>query len=229
MKKKINHIAFIMDGNGRWAKQKNKSRVFGHSEGVKNILPIIEYCIKKEISQVSFFAFSLENWKRSITEVDFLMKLFFSYLNKKTLSKMEEFGIVGKWIGFEDNLDKKLIQKIKWIQETTNKFANKKIQVNIFFNYSGTQDILNAIEKALHVNKNEKINPDDFLLTSKLLPIDLLIRTSGEQRISNFCLYNLAYSEMIFEKTYWPDYNTDILENNIKEYYLRDRRFGEIK
>ena len=130
---------------------------------------------------------------------------------------------------FEDNLATKLIQKIKWIHATPNKFVNKTIQANIFFNYSGTQDILNAIEKALHVNKNEKINPDDFLLTSKLLPIDLLIRTSGEQRISNFCLYNLAYSEMIFEKTYWPDYNTDILENNIKEYYLRDRRFGEIK
>ncbi|MDE6429101.1 MAG: di-trans,poly-cis-decaprenylcistransferase [Malacoplasma sp.] len=229
MTKKLNHIAFIMDGNGRWAKQQNKPRVFGHAEGVKNILPIIEYCIKKEISQVSFFAFSIENWNRSKSEVNFLMKLFSKYLTKKTILKMEELGIVGKWIGFENNLDNKMIQKIKKIEEISNNFLNKKIQAIIFFNYSGIQEIINAIEKALIENPNNKINPINFLLTSQLLPIDLLVRTSGEQRISNFCLYNLAYSEIIFEKTYWPDYDIKILEKNINEYYLRDRRFGKAK
>ena len=229
MKKSLNHIAFIMDGNGRWAKQRNKPRIFGHSEGVKNILSIVQYCIKKEISQVSFFAFSVENWNRSKTEVNFFMKLFSKYLNKKTILKMEELGIVGKWIGFENNLKKTMIEKIKAIESASNNFLNKKIQVNIFFNYSGTQDINIALEKALSKDSSKKINPINFLLTSQLPPIDLLIRTSGEQRISNFCLYNLAYSEIIFEKTYWPDYDTVILEKNIDEYYLRDRRFGKIK
>lgn len=222
---KLKHIAFIMDGNGRWAKNLKKPRIYGHAEGVKNILQIVELCIKKEIEEVSFFAFSTENWNRSKNEVDFLMNLLYKNLSKKTLKKMNQLGVFGRWIGFENNLSSNLISRLKFIESESSKFK-RNITINLFFNYSGKQEILNAIEKA----KNDKEYSEDlenYLITNSILPIDLLIRTSGEQRISNFCLYKLAYSEIIFEKSYWPDYNSDKLIKNIDEYYLRDRRFGK--
>lgn len=222
---KLKHIAFIMDGNGRWAKQRNKPRIYGHAEGVKNILQIIEVCIEKEIDEVSFFAFSTENWNRSQTEINFLLKLLLKYLTNKTLDKMKELNIKGRWIGYETNLSPKLISKLKFIENESSKY-DSKITVNLFFNYSGKQEILDAISKAKN-NSTEFIIPEDYLITKDILPIDLLVRTSGEKRISNFCLYKLAYSEIIFEKTYWPDYDPKKLIENIDEYYQRERRFGK--
>lgn len=222
---KLKHIAFIMDGNGRWAESRNKTRIYGHSQGIKNLLEIVECCIEKEIEEVSFFAFSVENWKRSKAEVNFLLNLLLKNLNGKLLSKMKQLGIVGKWIGFEDNVPAILVKRLRNIELESSKFQ-KKIQVNLFFNYSGTSEILDAIKKAQLDNDVTK-SSEDYLITHQLLPIDLLIRTSGEQRISNFCLYNLAYSEIIFELKYWPDYNRETLLENIDEYYKRDRRFGK--
>lgn len=222
---KLKHIAFIMDGNGRWAESRNKTRIYGHSQGIKNLLEIVECCIEKEIEEVSFFAFSVENWKRSKAEVNFLLNLLLKNLNGKLLSKMKQLGIVGKWIGFEDNVPAILVKRLRNIELESSKFQ-KKIQVNLFFNYSGTSEILDAIKKAQLDNDVTK-SLEDYLITHQLLPIDLLIRTSGEQRISNFCLYNLAYSEIIFELKYWPDYNRETLLENIDEYYKRDRRFGK--
>lgn len=222
---KLKHIAFIMDGNGRWAESRNKTRIYGHSQGIKNLLEIVECCIEKEIEEVSFFAFSVENWKRSKAEVNFLLNLLLKNLNGKLLSKMKQLGIVGKWIGFEDNVPAILVKRLRNIELESSKFQ-KKIQVNLFFNYSGTSEILDAIKKAQLDNDVIK-SSEDYLITHQLLPIDLLIRTSGEQRISNFCLYNLAYSEIIFELKYWPDYNRETLLENIDEYYKRDRRFGK--
>ncbi|BAC44742.1 di-trans,poly-cis-decaprenylcistransferase [Malacoplasma penetrans] len=222
---KLKHIAFIMDGNGRWAKVRNKSRTYGHSQGIKNLLEIVQCCIEKEIEQVSFFAFSMENWKRGKEEVNFLLNLLLKNLNGKLLNKMEDLGIVGKWIGFENNLPRTLVTTLKKIESQSSKFE-KKIQVNLFFNYSGTLEILEALKDA-QLDK-EKMKPvEEYLITHSLLPIDLLIRTSGEQRLSNFCLFNLAYSEIIFEPKYWPDYNRETLLDNIEQYYQRDRRFGK--
>ena len=224
---RLKHIAFIMDGNGRWAKQRHKARIYGHAHGVKNIFEIVQCCIEKEIEQVSFFCFSTENWNRSKREVNFLMNLLFKNLSKKLLKQMEELGIVGKWIGFETNLSDKIIKKLKFFEQQSNNFK-KNIQVNLFFNYSGTLDILEAIKKA-QLDTNSNNDPTSYLLSSQLIPIDLLVRTSNEKRISNFCLFNLAYSEIIFEPKYWPDYDRETLLSNINEYYTRDRRFGRIK
>lgn len=221
MKNNLNHIAFIMDGNGRWAKQINKPRTYGHKQGVKVIPEIIEACVIKKIAHVSFFAFSTENWNRPKAEVDFLMKLISINCNKDLINKINELDYKINWIGFEDNLSPNLIKKLNNVVEKTKN--NKKITVNIFFNYSGTKDIENAFKI-----KNDKNNIKENLLTKDLPPVDLLIRTGNEKRISNFCLYDLSYSEIIFESSYWPEYNKDLLEINLKEYNNRSRRFGKI-
>lgn len=220
----LNHVALIMDGNGRWAKQQNKARIYGHLKGIEVIPNIVETAIEQKIKHISFFAFSTENWDRSKKEVNFLLDLFFNFLTKKNLNTIIQKGIKVKWIGFLDKMPKKLLKKIYEFELLT-KNCNK-IQVNLFFNYSGTKDIDEAIKK---VYFNNTTNVKELLLTKDLPPIDLLIRTSGEKRISNFALYDLAYSEMIFEKTFWPSYTKQIFLSNISEYNNRSRRFGKIE
>lgn len=225
---KLSHVAFIMDGNGRWATKKNRERTFGHINGIKVIPEIVNIAIKNDIKYISFFAFSVENWNRPKEEVNFLFKLAFKYLSKKYLKKINELGIKFKWIGFENNISKKMIKNIRFFEKETN--LNKKICISIFFNYSGKMDIENAIKIALKDTKRYNDSSiKKYLLTKDLPDIDLLIRTGGEERISNFALYDLAYSEIIFEKTLWPDYSSNIFANNLKNYYSRNRRFGEIK
>lgn len=224
---KLSHVAFIMDGNGRWATERNKKRTFGHFNGVKVIPNIIKTAIENDIEYISFFAFSIENWNRPKEEVNFLFKLALKYLSKKNLEKIKKHGIRFKWIGLEENIPQKMINNIKFFEKETE--LNPKICVNIFFNYSGVKDINNAINIIIKNNINEVTNIKKYLLTKDLPEIDLLIRTGGEERISNFALYDLAYSEIIFEKTLWPNYTKDIFINNLKNYYERNRRFGEIK
>lgn len=225
---KLSHIAFIMDGNGRWATKRKKERTFGHINGIKVIPEIVKTAIKNDIKYISFFAFSIENWNRPKNEVSFLFKLAFKYLSKKYLKKLNDLKIKFKWIGFEENISKKMLNMIKFFEKETEQ--NDSICVNIFFNYSGKLDIENSIKIAIKdINKYNDINVKDYLLTKDLPEIDLLIRTGGEERISNFTLYDLAYSEIIFEKTLWPDYSSDIFLDNIDNYYSRNRRFGEIK
>lgn len=222
---KLEHIAFIMDGNGRWAKKRNKPRIYGHNEGAKRIPEIVKVAKEFNIPHISFFAFSTENWNRSKEEVNFLLKLFTTSLTKTNLKKINKENVKVKWIGFYENLPNKLIDKINVFELGTQN--NTSIQVNLFFNYSGIKDLNEALKKIKNENNVENIK--NFLLTKNLPPIDLLIRTSGEQRISNFALYDLAYSEIIFEKTLWPDYSKKIFLDNINEYNTRDRRFGKIK
>ena len=220
----INHISFIMDGNGRWAKQKNKSRIHGHAEGIKRIPEIVNYCVEKEIKNVSFFAFSTENWNRSKSETTFLLNLLNKNLTKKLLKKINEIGARIYWIGFEKNIPKKILDKIFYfIEETKN---NEKINIYFYFNYGFLDDLENAKNEIINSN-NKNLSFKNFLKTSIVPNIDLLIRTSGESRISNFSLYELAYSEIIFEKTYWPDYYTNVLDKNIEEFKKRERRYGK--
>lgn len=227
MSNSLNHIAFIMDGNGRWAKKRNKKRIFGHAQGVKVIPDIIKECINQKIKFVSFFAFSVENWNRPKEEVNFLLSLITKYATKKIINDLNKIDAKVNWIGFEDKLDKKTLDAIKLIVDNTKE--NKNIIVNIFFNYSGTKDLNNAINLAIKDKENLKEDIKKYLLTSNLPPIDLLIRTGGEYRISNFSLYDLAYSEIIIENTMWPDYNKELLKTNINEYNNRHRRFGKIE
>lgn len=227
MSNSLNHIAFIMDGNGRWAKKRNKKRTFGHAQGVKVIPEIIKECINQNIEFVSFFAFGVENWNRPKEEVNFLMSLITKYATKKIVNDLNKMNAKINWIGFSENLDKKVLEAIKYVVNNTKQ--NNGINVNIFFNYSGTKDLNNAIKLVLNKKDSEDINIKNYLLTSKLPPIDLLVRTGGEYRISNFALYDLAYSEIIIENTMWPDYNKQLLKNNINEYNNRHRRFGKIE
>lgn len=227
MSNSLNHIAFIMDGNGRWAKKRNKKRIFGHAQGVKVIPEIIKECINQNIEFVSFFAFSVENWNRPKEEVSFLMSLITKYATKKIVNDLNKMNAKVNWIGFSENLDKKILDAIKYVVNNTKQ--NNGINVNIFFNYSGTKDLNNAIKLVSNKKESEDINIKNYLLTSKLPPIDLLVRTGGEYRISNFALYDLAYSEIIIENTMWPDYNKQLLKNNINEYNNRHRRFGKIE
>ncbi len=227
MAKKLEHIAFIMDGNGRYAKDLKKDRTFGHAEGAKRIPEIILCAKEQNIQFISFFAFSTENWNRSKKEVSFLMKLLEKNLSKKALNWFIENEVNLNVIGFENKIPKRLKDKIKEFTNTVNikKFNTK---VNIFFNYGSRDEIINAIK--VMAEKKLKINHKNFeksLLTNTLPDVDLLIRTSGEQRISNFMLWQIAYSEIIFESTRWPEYNKEIFNKNIIEYYKRERRFGK--
>lgn len=226
MSNQLLHVSFIMDGNGRWAKKQNKPRIFGHSKGMNVIPEIVECAIENRIKFISFFAFSTENWDRSKKEVDFLLNLFFKFFTKKNLKKVNDKNIKLKWIGFIDKMPSKILKKISEFEQATRN--NDGIQVNLFFNYSGTKDINKAIE-FISKNNIKTDNIKEYLLTKDLPPIDLLIRTSGEERISNFTLYDLAYSEIIFEKTLWPDYSKYIFLENINEYNKRNRRFGKIE
>ncbi len=214
LEKSIN-VAIIMDGNGRWAKAKNKPRTFGHDQGLKTLQDLVKGIINKKvpIDWLSVFAFSTENWNRPKTEVNFLMKLFEKSLNDKLIENLNKQNIKFIWTGFKDKLSSSLLKKISKVCKDTSK--NKGLKLNVVFNYSGLKDI-------------EQQSKTKRLISEKVPPVDLLIRTSGEKRISNFLLYQLAYSEIIFEKTLWPDYSINILKKNIIEYKKRNRRFGRI-
>ncbi len=228
MKVKLQHIAFIMDGNGRFAEKLNQPRTFGHLEGAKRIPEIIEGCQTHQIPYISFFAFSTENWNRAPSEVAYLMKLLESYLTKKTLNWFQEHQVNLNVIGFDTKLKKTLLNKIKKFENEVNQ-NSYPTKVNIFFNYGSRAEIVNACNVALKTHQEiTEENFNSFLLTKDLPDVDLLIRTSGEKRISNFMLWQIAYSEIIFEPTLWPEYTTSILDTNIVEYYHRDRRFGTL-
>lgn len=228
MDNNLNHIAFIMDGNGRYAKNLNQPRTFGHLEGAKRIPEIILSCKEKNISHISFFAFSTENWNRPKNEIIFLMDLFKKYLSAKSLKWFLTNNINLKIIGFENNLSIKLIEKIKTFTKSTYKKTNL-INVYIFFNYGSRMEIIETCKKL--VANNIQINIENFndnLLTNNIPDVDLLIRTSNEKRISNFMLWQIAYSEIIFEESKWPEYTIKVLDKNISEFYTRKRRFGGI-
>lgn len=221
-KNKPNHVAIIMDGNGRWATKQKKKRVFGHQKGSDVIKDVINFALKDNVKYLTLFAFSTENWNRPKAEVNFLLKLLAKKIDKKsTADFFNENNIKFKWLGFEDNkIPLKLVQQFFKLEELTNN--NSKLNLTIAFNYGGVQDIENSYKNNNDLSIHEN-------MASHFLPnVDLLIRTGNEKRISNFLLYESAYAEIIFEPTMWPDYNEKVWNQNISDYINRDRRYGKV-
>lgn len=233
----IKHIAFIMDGNGRYAKKRNLPRTFGHKKGIERIKEIVLECFETyDIKTVTLYAFSTENWNRPSSEIKFLF-LYLKAFFLKEINTFIEKGIKINILGFLD--DERIPKDVKEvIDEATYKTKdNDKYTFNILFNYGGRQDIIQASLKLSELLssgtiKKEEVDDNLFktlLLTSKTSDVDLLIRTSGEERLSNCLLYQCAYSEFIFTPTYWPDFDKEELKRCLDTYNKRDRRFGAIK
>lgn len=229
LKKPLNHLAIIMDGNGRYAQKLNKPRTYGHKVAINNLFSLLEEIKKYGIKCVSLFAFSTENWNRPKTEI----KLLFSYLNtylKKNINKMVEEDTR---LYVSGDYSKLPSSSVKLIDTAINKTKNcKTFKLNICLNYGGIDELVRATNKIIKskIKIVTKETIEKYLdVYTELGPIDLLIRTSGEQRISNFMLYYLAYSEIIFYKKNFPEFDAKCLRECLKEYESRDRRFGGIK
>ncbi len=219
----LNHIAFIMDGNGRWGKKKGKSRNFGHLKGVETVKKIVRASIKLEVPIITFYVFSSENWKRPKSEKSFLFKLIKNYFSKE-LNNILKQGIKINILGELKKFSKDLSSILKKTSEVTNK--NKRITVNLAINYGSKVEILQALKK---LKKNLTIKNFEKNLYTKNMPNpDILIRTGGYQRLSNFLLWQLAYSELFFLKKLWPDFNSKDLYRVIKKYKNIQRNYGKI-
>ena len=226
------HIAVIMDGNGRWAKKRGKNRLFGHQNGVKALKKLIEESARLNISYLTLFAFSTENWKRPKKEISTIMRLIVLVL-KKELKTMMDNKIKLETIGDLEKLPENVKSNlIKTVNKTKN---NNKLTLTVAINYGGKEDISNAFKLLLEKVKNNIISPkkideliiNNHLYTRNLPDVDLLIRTSGEQRISNFLLWKIAYAELYFSNVLWPDFNEKCLHDAIISYQNRERRFGK--
>lgn len=220
------HVGFIMDGNGRWAKQRNKPRNFGHQKGAENVERVVSACFSSGIEYVSLYAFSTENWGRPKEEVDKIMELFYKFLVKytKNLIKNEIRLIVS---GDKSKLSDKLVELINSSEDATKNYHKT---LNLAINYGGKQEIVTAINTLLKSGKSEISEKDveSVLYTRDLPDIDLVVRTSGEQRLSNFFIWQCAYSEFYFTDVLWPDFDEKSLKEAIECYSKRNRRFGKL-
>ena len=225
-KKNPKHIAVIMDGNGRWAKKRNMPRSFGHAKGLSSVQKIIKYSIDYKIEALTLYAFSTENSKRPKKEINDLIKLFDKSITKEANNLVKNninLRILGDITFFPELLQKK-INKLELLCKN-----NNGLNLNIALNYGGQQEIVNAANKSFKTKKNITIKDiEKFLDTASLPDVDLLIRTGGEKRISNFLLWQLAYSELFFDDRLWPDFNEAILIDALYSYQRRSRRFGAI-
>ena len=231
--KKLKHVAIIVDGNGRWAKEEGKIRSEGHYEGAKNLEKIIFYTAEKtDIEVLSLYVFSTENFKREQKEVDYLMDLFMKWF-KKSKKEYKNKNIKILFSGREKPLNNKVLQSMRELEKDTK--DNTGLIVNFCLNYGGRAEIVDATKKIAEEIKKNKIEISDITeeyfkekLYNNLPDVDYLIRTSGEQRISNFLLYEISYAEFIFVKEYFPDFNTNLFAETIEKYYQRNRRFGGV-
>lgn len=220
------HIGIIIDGNGRWAKKRNLARIDGHLAGVKKLSGIIEYVFNLGIRTLSIYCFSTENWNRPKVEVDYLLDLFRKYVpeiyesTKKLGVKIVCSGDIKK---FPSDLQEIICNVVTESSENTN------YTLNLCLNYGGRSEIVNACNKAVKEGKFVDEKSFEEFLYNNLPPLDLVIRTSGEIRISNFMLWQIAYSELYFTKTFWPDFSRRSLERALIDYQKRNRRFGAIK
>lgn len=220
------HLAIIMDGNGRWAERQNKKRSAGHEQGAKNVRLITEYCAKIGIEYLTLYAFSTENWKRPKLEVEFLMKLLTKFL-KKELDTLLKNNIRFDTIGDISKFSNKLQDAINHVKEQT-KNCTGLTQI-LAINYGSRDEITRAVNKA--IKKGQKVDESEIsnlLDTSKFPDVDLLIRTGGDQRLSNFLLWQSAYAELFFTSTLWPDFSTGELETMLSKYRTTSRRFGAL-
>ena len=230
-----NHIAVIMDGNGRWAKNKLLPRLIGHNKGLDSVKKIIECSIKYKIKTLTLYAFSTENWKRPIKEVEGLLKLFSQSISKES-KKIHSNDIRLKFIGDVSILTKTLQEKIKKIEKETSR--NTSLILNIALNYGGRLDIVNSVNTFYKTKTKTKTKTKIIKITEKNITnglytkgqpdVDLLIRTGGEQRISNFLLWQIAYAELYFSKKLWPDFNEKVFVDALYFFQNTERKFGSI-
>ncbi len=226
------HVAIIMDGNGRWAKQKGRLRVFGHENGTKSVREITETCVELNIENLTLYAFSTENWKRPKIEVQTLMRLLIASL-KNEIKTLQDNDIRLQTIGNTDELPRKVQRELQDVISQTK--GNKKMTLTLALSYGSRDEIINTIKQISIKVKNNIISPElidesvinEHLYTRNLPDVDLLIRTSGEQRISNFLLWQIAYAELFFTEVLWPDFTKEDLYEAILSYQKRERRFGK--
>lgn len=222
----LKHIAFIMDGNGRWAKKRGMPRTYGHSVGAKVFKKIIEYCGSVGIKAVTVYAFSTENWKRPKEEVDTILSLFIDYLSDAEQSWREK-NIQVHFLGSKDVFPSEVRERMIKLE---NDSCDREQILNIAVNYGGRDDIVHAVNELILEGKTE-ITEDDItshLYTKASPPPDLIVRTGAETRLSNFLLWDSAYSELYFTSTLWPDFDEKCVDECVKEFYGRKRRFGGV-
>ncbi|HOM74379.1 MAG TPA: polyprenyl diphosphate synthase [Fervidobacterium sp.] len=225
---KLRHIAFIMDGNGRWAKKQGKPRTYGHYVGAYKIEDVVKWCADRGVEYTTFYAFSTENWKRPPEEVGFIFNLltekigeFYDRMNKEKV----RLRFIGRIEELPENVKAKCIE---YEEKTKN---NNKIQAILAFNYGGRSEIVDAVKKIIDsgISSIDEQTFRNYLYAPDIPDPDLVIRTSGEMRISNFLLWEIAYSELYFSKLLWPEFSEEELEKSIKAYQVRERRFGGIR
>ena len=221
----IKHVAIIMDGNGRWGISKKKSRNFGHKQGLKTVEKIIKASLKNKIRYLTLYAFSTENWKRPKTEINYLFSLLNNFLSNKIKELNKEkikFNVIGK-----KRFNSKLNKLLNYSEKLTSK--NKKLQINLALNYGSKSEIVNSLNSIK--KKNIKINEKNIaknLYTRNIPDPDILIRTGNTKRLSNFLLWQLAYSEIYFEKKFWPDFNEKDYNKILDKFKKVKRNFGKI-
>lgn len=226
----LRHVAIIMDGNNRWAKAHGKSGIAGHKAGVERIRDVLKACQQHQIDVLTVFAFSSENWKRPRKEVDALMGLFLSYLKNETKKLVKE-GVRLRVIGRRDRFSEAIVKAIEHAEKAT---ASGFTTLVIAADYGGQWDVADVAQRLVREVAAGRLSVDDinvdqfdrFSSTADFPPLDLLIRTSGEQRISNFLLWQCAYAELYFTPTYWPDFDAAELDAAVTDFYSRQRRFG---
>ena len=220
----LNHIAFIMDGNGRWGEKRRKNRNFGHLKGVETVKEVVKNSIKLKIPIVTFYVFSSENWKRPKKEINFLFELIKNYFSKEIKNIVNQ-GIKINIIGEINSLRKDIKYNLKKTIKLTKN--NRRILVNLAINYGSKNEILQALNKIKKQKINTK-NLENNLYTNSIPDPDILIRTGGYQRLSNFLLWQLAYTELFFLKKLWPDFNNQDLIKIINKFKKQQRNFGTI-
>ena len=222
----VKHVAIIMDGNGRWGIKHNKSRNEGHKAGLSTVETVVNLCINQQIKFLTLYTFSSENWKRPEKEITFLFKLLETFLKKK-INNLNEQNIKLNFIGELNKLPIKLQKVIKLSEKKTIK--NKSLQVNIALNYGSKIELINAIKKITQKKiKLNEVNINNNLYTKDIPNPDLLIRTGNTQRLSNFLLWQLAYTEIFFEKKLWPDFNIHDFKRILRDFKKIKRNFGAI-
>ena len=227
------HIGLIMDGNGRWAQKRGLPRSAGHKQGARTFREIVRYCRSIGIRYLTVYAFSTENWKRPQSEINAIMNLLRDYLDELERHSDEEQGVL-RFIGDMAPLAEDLRQRITDVQERT--AGREGITVNIALNYGGRHEIVHAVQQAVSLARQGTLTPeavdealvDSLMYTAGQPPVDLIIRPSGEQRISNFLLWQGAYAEFVFMDVLWPDFTPGDLDRAIAEFQRRSRRFGGI-
>jgi undecaprenyl diphosphate synthase len=225
------HVAIVMDGNGRWAERRRRPRSFGHREGQKALRATVEYCLRRGIASLTLFAFSSENWKRPEEEVGALMQLFLRALDRE-VDELHQHGVHIEFIGDLSAFSQELRDRMRKAMDKTR--DNRALFANIAVNYGGRWDIAHAARQAAEAIARGELSSDGldehslapYFALAGQAPVDLFIRTGGERRISNFLLWQVAYAELVFVDTLWPDVDASVLDLALEEFFRRERRYG---